>query len=252
MIKIAITPEMTNSYVPEGWKLTDEPYKAYRAKNQEYSVTLNIAKDFDETKPSKIIKTKKGIILLVNCPEKEDEKIMLLTLRGCSQAGFYFLCNNIEVILADEYTPSFSDKNCPVQDLVVRFNDDKSKLILRTGDKTYWHFNKSIIITWDKIFREDDYPLNTVLPKNGEVIKGAAFTKNYNKGEIEVVEKVANEISSFGLGVLINTYCLYGEVIPELLFMKDGNLDGSQTITCYWFDLDKYSEDISRIKKHFA
>ena len=242
-----MTEELNNSFIPKGWKLSEEePYRAYRAKNQNYKITLNIGKEFDESKPSKIIKTKKGTTLLVNCPEKEDEKIMLLTLRGGFRAGFDMIClGEIEVIMADRYCNMHC---CPVQDLVIRFKDENSKLIMRTGNRTYFNYNKNVIVTWDKIFREDEYPINEFMPDNGQIIIGAIFKQNYLNEQIKI-EKVAKDIASLGLGVLIDVDTEYGKVVPKLRIMKDLNWKDSGQII--FNDVFNYKADIERIKRQF-
>lgn len=218
MIKIEMTEEMTNSYRPENWKLTEEPYRAYRAKNQVSSVILNLSNNFDSSKPSKIIKTRKGTLLLVNCSDDEDEKIMLLTVRGGFRSGFELIYSGVEVVLAGQY----SEKHCcPVQNLVVKFKDNDSKLIMRTGYRSFMNYDKITVITWEKIYQEDGFPIKEFLPDNGEVLEGSLFSKNFSREEIEIIKNTADKLSKLGLGISIETFCRDGKVNPYLRMFKD-------------------------------
>lgn len=237
MIKIEMTKELTNSYRPEGWSLTDEPYRAYRSKNQISSTTLNLGNNFDEFKPSKIIKTKKGTILLINCSESEDEKIMLLTLRGGFRSGFELIYSGVEVILAGKY----SDKHCcPVQDLVIKFRNNDSKLIMKTGRRSYMTYDKITVITWDKIFQDDGFPVEEFIPDNGEIINGCFFNKNFSRDEIELIRDTAERLSKLGLGISIETFCRDGKVSPYLRMFKN-----SKQINYFQFNKGDNFEKVS-------
>lgn len=238
MIRIKMTDEMTNSYIPEGWHLSTEPYQAYRAENQVSSVTLNLGNNFDSSKPSKIIKTKKGTILLINCSESEDEKIMLLTLRGGFRSGFELIYSGVEVILAGKY----SDKQCcPVQCLVVKFENNDSKLIMKTGYRSYMTYDKITVITWDKIFQDEGFPVEEFIPDNGEIINGCFFNKNFSKDEIELIRDTAERLSKLGLGISIETFCRDGKVSPYLRIFKN-----SKQINYFQFNKGDNFEKVSK------
>ena len=148
MIKIIITNELTNSYIPTPWQLSKEPWPAYRAEYQHGRVTLNFPSKFDITKPNKVVKTPKGMPLLVNCPEEEDENIGLLMVKGDFRGGIEMGHKTAEII-KDFGKDS---KHCaPIWPMIVRFRTAGEYISFRTwrrsGEK-----EKFTAISFDKGF----------------------------------------------------------------------------------------------------
>lgn len=125
MINIITNEYRTNSYLCEPWRLTETPFKAYRASSHTYTAFLAVANDYNfapkerkynpdtdkmencgepifnkykntynfpknimDSAPSKLITTKKGTRLLVPCSQEEDEKIALVTLQGAFRGSY--------------------------------------------------------------------------------------------------------------------------------------------------------------------
>ena len=98
MIKIVTAQEKTNSYRPISWHWSLEPFPAYRGESHSYRAFLACAKSYVPESFSKIIKTAKGTNLVVPCPEKEDEKILLVT----ALSGFRGRFSNIKAECENE------------------------------------------------------------------------------------------------------------------------------------------------------
>lgn len=105
------------------WMLTDSStrsvyhFPAYRAHVPDMKSRadmLPFAEGFKSDKPCKIITTKKGGLLLVNCSEEQDEHITLLTAYGPFRGtvhSVYRLSGDIKTVTM----PSISTKNCAPQ-----------------------------------------------------------------------------------------------------------------------------------------
>jgi len=128
------------------WMLTDSStrqgyhFPAYRAHVPDIKKkpdTLCFANGFDEKKPCKIITTKKGGELLVNCSKSEDEHIILLTIYGKFRGavmGLFRYSGDIKL----HGMGSISTKNCAPQQNLILVGDPKSKFVVvlsgRSGD----------------------------------------------------------------------------------------------------------------------
>ena len=96
MIKTLYGSEKTNSYRPEPWNWSVNPFPAFRGAGQRYNAFLAVANGFtpwfnsfdlaDNKAMSddycKIITTKKGTRLLVPCGKNDDERILLIKSYG--------------------------------------------------------------------------------------------------------------------------------------------------------------------------
>lgn len=104
MIQLMYSDEKTNSFRPTPWHFSQTPFPAYRGAGARYNTFQAVSKDYqphlnkEETllkdgyrcpsvvkdeQCSKIIHTTaKNTRLIIPCEESEDEKIILLTLRG--------------------------------------------------------------------------------------------------------------------------------------------------------------------------
>jgi len=155
MIKLLYSTEKTNSFRPTPWKITLSPFKAYRGDSHTYSAFLAVGSAYEfnpvetsgegflfdrsdysfqntilDTQFSKIIETKaKKTLLVVPCSENENERIVLLTLRGDFRGSYnhspfdetknkhgYYLYG-CEIL----YSMSGSKHCCPTAHMVLRF-----------------------------------------------------------------------------------------------------------------------------------
>lgn len=139
MINIQRGVSRTNSYYPEEWELKedgkkpDSKFLAYWAKYQEGKIFFPVSRDFDPEKPCKVIKTKKGGYLLINCPEEQDENILLLFVygdfRGSTPDEIYTLRGTVEVLFE-----MGSCKHCnPLSALCLRVSKDFESYTLCHG-----------------------------------------------------------------------------------------------------------------------
>lgn len=245
MIKIITTEEKTNSFRPKIWELTKDPYLAYRAENQISKVILNTTEDFDPSLPSKIILTKKGRALLINCEDYKDQNIGLITclggFRGYMDIKFY----NCEVIVAGKY----SQKHCtPVHQFVVIFEDD-SKILMKTNCKA-GPLNDITVITYEQIITENGYPIEEFeFPENGKIIIGSKFNYYLNKDQKNTLQNIATKIAELGYGVYIGIFCEDGKTgiqypIPELKCFID-----KQQKTYKHFTSSNYIEESEKLWK---
>ncbi len=152
MIKLIYSLEKTNSFRPTPWHWSTEPFPAYRGAGARYTAFQAVANGYipkfdngiepiadgyrcprvaSDGRPSKLIKTKKkGTLLLVTCPKEQDEKLMLLTLRG----GFRGYYSRIEAVNAEILFQRGGNTHCcPTQHLVVRLTDKGGYIFAETG-----------------------------------------------------------------------------------------------------------------------
>lgn len=150
MIKILYSSEKTNSFRPTPWNWSIDPFPAFRGAGARYSAFQPVANGykpkFDGKEPladgyscpnvsvdnqqTKLVKTLKGTLLIVSCPKEEDEKLMLITLRG----GFRGNYSRIETVGAEILSKKDGNMHCcPTGHLVVRLIDPKGYLFAETG-----------------------------------------------------------------------------------------------------------------------
>lgn len=157
MIRIFYADEKTNSYRPEPWNWSTDPFPAFRGQGQRYSAFLAVANGFtpwfssfdlaDNTAMSddycKIITTKKGTRLLVPCSKSEDERIMLITARGGFRGGF----GKIEAIGAEIlWQNGMSMHCCPVQHIIARIIEPDGYIRTETGRRSSFGYTE--IYSW--------------------------------------------------------------------------------------------------------
>ncbi|MFA6096103.1 MAG: hypothetical protein WC788_00570 [Candidatus Paceibacterota bacterium] len=150
MIKILYSSEKTNSFRPMPWNWSVEPFPAFRGAGARYSAFQPVASGYVpkfkgkepsadgyscpnvsvDDQPSKLIETQKGTLLIVPCSEKQDEKLMLITLRG----GFRGNYSRVEAIGAEILSKKDGNIHCcPTGHLVVRLTDPKGYVFAETG-----------------------------------------------------------------------------------------------------------------------
>lgn len=150
MVKIMYSKEKTNSFRPTPWHWSIDPFPAFRGKGARYSVFQpvagNYAPKFNGLAPTadgygcpiigvddqqtKLIRTMKGTLLVVPCAKEQDEKVMLLTLRG----GFRGHYSRIEAVNAEFLSRRGGNTHCcPTEHLVVRLTDPKGYVFAETG-----------------------------------------------------------------------------------------------------------------------
>lgn len=150
MIRFIYSSEKTNSYRPAPWHFSTDPFPAFRGEGQRYSAFQAVAKTFvpafDGEPPSKegytykhmwldkahskLIVTQKGTRLIVPCSESEDERLMLLTLRG----GFRGDYARVETASAEIlFQEGMSMHCCPVKHIVARLTDPAGYIFAETG-----------------------------------------------------------------------------------------------------------------------
>ena len=169
MLEIKIIGTAQDSSGMEGghpWMLTDSStrsvyhYPAYRAHVPDLTKKPDVmcfANGFDEKKPCKIITTKKGGELLVNCPEKEDEKITLLTIYGKFRGAIMglFRYEGSGKLL---HSGTISTKNCSPQQNLVIIGDCKFIVVL-SGHAGY---NEKFFINHDGKELNHDFILDHI------------------------------------------------------------------------------------------
>ena len=144
MIKLYYGSEKTNSYRPEPWNWSVNPFPAFRGAGQRYNAFLAVANGFtpwfnsfdlaDNKAMSddycKIITTKKGTRLLVPCGENDDERILLITARGGFRGGF----GKIEAVGAEIlWQNGMSMHCCPVEHIIARITEPDGYIRTETG-----------------------------------------------------------------------------------------------------------------------
>ena len=144
MIKALYGSEKTNSYRPEPWNWSTDPFPAFRGAGQRYNAFLAVANGFtpwfssfkldDNTAMCddfcKIITTKKGTRLLVPCGKQDDERILLITARGGFRGGF----GKIEAVGAEILWHNGSSMHCcPVEHIIARITEPDGYVRTETG-----------------------------------------------------------------------------------------------------------------------
>lgn len=144
MIKTFYATEKTNSYRPNPWEWSTDPFPAFRGAGQRYTAFLAVANGFTPWFNSlnladnkvmsddycKIIKTKKGGLLLVPCSKKEDERVLLITARG----GYRGCFSKTEAIGAEILWENGMDMHCcPVKHIVARITKPDGYVRTETG-----------------------------------------------------------------------------------------------------------------------
>ena len=124
MIEIVRGIELTNSYRPKEWELKEDSFRpggkkflAYWGEQQDCKrCCLPVISGYNPDKPSKVITTKKGGLLLVNCPKEQDEHIILAWIRGGFRGvpNVYGLIKNMEVIWVGERRDKHGAPNYPI------------------------------------------------------------------------------------------------------------------------------------------
>lgn len=147
MIKLYYATEKTNSYRPEPWNWSVNPFPAFRGAGQRYNAFLAVANGFtpwfssfnlaDNTAMSddycKVIMTKKGTRLLVPCKGSEDERILLITARGGFRGGF----GKIEAVGAEIlWQNGMSMHCCPVEHIIARITEPDGYIRTETGRRS--------------------------------------------------------------------------------------------------------------------
>lgn len=145
MLRTLVARSKTNSYNPEPWGWSVDPFPAFRGAGQRYNAFLAVAAGFtpwflfEERKfemsnlsddHCKMIVTKKGTRLLVPCSEKEDEKILLITALGGFRGGF----GKIEAVGAEIlWQNSMCMHCCPVAHIIARVTEPAGYIRTETG-----------------------------------------------------------------------------------------------------------------------
>ncbi len=152
MLKTLYSKQKTNSFYPDPWALTPTPFPAFRGVGARYKTILAVANGYQpnwkdnepnsdgfncprecfDINTTKIIKTAKGTTLLVPCSEKEDEKILLITMRG----GFRGYYSKIEAVGAEIIRQDGGNMHCcPTEHLIVRLTKDDGYVVAETGNR---------------------------------------------------------------------------------------------------------------------
>ena len=146
MIKLIYSCEKTNAFRPTPWHWSEKPFPAYRGAGARYTAFQPVANGYIpnlnnsftangscitiDKQFSKLIKTKKGTLLLVPCSREQDEKLMFLTLRG----GFRGYYSRIEAVGTEILFQRGGNKHCcPTEHLVVRLTSSKGYVFAETG-----------------------------------------------------------------------------------------------------------------------
>lgn len=149
MIKFIYSSEKTNSFRPTPWNWSTDPFPAFRGSGARYSVFQFIGngyiprleeKDMNnghgcprvlcDEQFTKLFKTQKGTNLIIPCSEQEDQKILLLTLRG----GFRGYYSRIEPVGAEILMKRGGNIHCcPTEHLVVRLANEHGYVFAETG-----------------------------------------------------------------------------------------------------------------------
>jgi hypothetical protein len=134
MIKLIVAPAKTNAFYPTDWGFSKEPFPAYRGSSHTYTIFQPVAssyvpqiEDGVDSQPSKIFTTAKGTKLLVPCSAAEDQRILLLSLKGGFRGGYSRIeaVGNAEIVLIKD-----GNKHCvPTAHLVVILRDEKAYII---------------------------------------------------------------------------------------------------------------------------
>ena len=124
MIKIMAAPEFTNSFPLEEWKLTQDPFTAFRGAGPAHRAFLPVGREFDVEFPVKVITAgAKKTLLLVNTSSHEAENIVLVTVSSGFRGslGSWKLTEGVELLAEFD-----SNKHCMgVSHAVLRFDDSE-------------------------------------------------------------------------------------------------------------------------------
>ncbi len=150
MLKLMYSSEKTNSFRPTPWHWSNDPFPAFRGSGARYSVFQPVANGYQpkfgstgpskdgytcpavatDEQPNKLVKTPKGTLLLVSCPQEQDERLVLITLRG----GFRGYYSRIESVNAEVLLKRGGNLHCcPTEHLVVRLTNPKGYVFAETG-----------------------------------------------------------------------------------------------------------------------
>ena len=166
MIEIINGLEFTNSYSPKEWELREESFRnggkkflAYWGEQQDCRrCCLPVVNGYDQDKPSKVITTKKGGLLLVNCSKEQDEKILLVWIMGGFRgvANKYGLVKDMDIV----WVGDGRDKHCaPNYPIIFRVTGENPAALM--GINGRYHMNDAILIKpglKQKLIREENIP----------------------------------------------------------------------------------------------
>lgn len=164
MIKLMYSSEKTNSFRPTPWHWSTDKFPAFRGAGARYTafqpVAANYAPKFEgkepmadgysnptiaiDNQPSAIVKTQKGTLLIVPRPTDQDEKIILITLRGGFRGGY----SRIEAVGGEILFQRGGNMHCcPTEHLVVRLTDPNGYVFAETGRRC--STGTVEVFTWD-------------------------------------------------------------------------------------------------------
>lgn len=150
MVRLMYSSEKTNSFRPVPWHWSTDKFPAFRGSGARYSVFQAVGNGyvpkFDgkvpssdgyvcstdalDNQPSKIVKTQKGTLLVVSCSQEQDEKLMLITLRGGFRGGY----SRIEGVNAEILMRRGGNIHCcPTEHMVVRLTNPIGYVFAETG-----------------------------------------------------------------------------------------------------------------------
>ena len=140
MIHIYNAGNNTNSSSTAGWKITNDPFPAYRAFGTNHIAFMPFCNGFDENKYSKIIKTQKGTKLIVNCTAEQDQAIYLTHLTGGFRGSFVKeYIHNVEIItMKDSY--KHCNPSCSVAFKRPKDNNSKWFAIFKLSGRYYPYY----------------------------------------------------------------------------------------------------------------
>ncbi len=146
--------EKTNSFRPVPWHWSADPFPAFRGAGARHRGFLAVAREyapvFEKAPPSadgyrcpqtaldivrtKLVRTKeKDTLLLVPCSLEQDERIMLIALRGGFRGGY----SRIQVAGGEILTQQSSNMHCcPTAHLIVRLTDPNGYVFAETGRRS--------------------------------------------------------------------------------------------------------------------
>lgn len=134
-------PELTNSFRPDAWELTSDPFVAFRGVGPSHRAFQPVGKEFDLLWPTKaILAGQKQTLLLVNCPSSEDEIIVLATVASGFRGGL----GRWETDDAELLTEFGSNKHCVgVSHAVIRLKPEGRATIEARGRRC----DKTLVVT---------------------------------------------------------------------------------------------------------
>jgi hypothetical protein len=141
MIRIVNYLPNTNSCSwVEGWKITSDPFLAYRAQGSDHRAFLAVARGFDDRLPSKLIVTQKGTLLAVNT--RPEEKIHEDFIVGHYTGGFRGHPGSTRLFGGARVLKSWeSSKHCsPSISSIVVLKTEKDVAIVSLGGRYHPYF----------------------------------------------------------------------------------------------------------------